>query len=277
MQHRDFLYETSCLYNTGNLKIQKVIDSSKKNLNNNKYDGQNTSRIINKNFIGEGFNKSINKYKSSALSKSFDQFPLNKSLNLIKPDDNAKQEKYNFNPTEEDNHQHDNHENSNSNHLINYNTNYSNNISNINGNYSTNDYSKLNNLKNFDHKSKNNLASNSRNFINIKDRNYNNISNLLNVSTSNKYLKSTNFDASLNITNYSRAKSIGAKDIKRFNTFVNIEDALFKLKPEKSFERKNMRLNEKENDTVFNTSMNGTLFTLFYFIICFIKFLNTNN
>ena len=141
-----------------------------------------------------------------------------------------------------------------------------NNIKYFNGNNNNkSDYIKLNNFRNLNEKfekSKNNSASKSRNLLSIKDRNYNNISNLLNVSiSSNKYLKNSNENNvyNLNLTNCSRAKSIGLKDIKRFNNFVNIKDLFFKLKPEKSSERKNKKLKEKENETVFNTSMNGIL------------------
>jgi len=153
------------------------------------------------------------------------------------------------------------------NNIINHNTNYSNNVSNLNGSNITSDNIKINILKNLDEKYKNNSSLKIKNIsnnksLNIKNRNYSNISNILNNSAScNKYFNNNKIlsNNDINVTNYSRAKSIRSKDIKRFNTFVKIEDAFFKLKNEKSLEKINFDLKEKEKESVFNSSMNCIL------------------
>jgi len=300
-QQKDFLYDTSYLYNKNTRNKKTKIESSKekgklknnekankeKSLNNSAaaHNYNNASRINNKSNHFEGLNKSINnnnKERSIAvLSKSFEQIvPLNKTHNANNETVKQQQNKYNFNFTEEENEfisnstttKFEKHESSN----LNYNTNYSNNISHLNGtNFPSGDNNnKFNMLRSFDKKSsKNRSASKTRNAhaFTLKDRNYNNISNLLNNSTSsNKYLKTSNYNnpSNLNMSNYSKAKSIEAKDIKKgFSTFVSVRDALFKLKAEKSLERKNLKLNEKENETVFNTSMNGICLLLLSSVI----------
>jgi hypothetical protein len=140
----------------------------------------------------------------------------------------------------------------------------------------TSDNIKLNILKNIDEKLKSNSGSTiektstyNKHILNIKNSSYNNISNLHDNSfSSSKYIKNnTNLNNDLNTTNYSRAKSIGSKDIKRFNSFVNIEDGLFKLKNEKSLERMNKKLIEKESENIFNSSLNGNYIENFLIII----------
>jgi len=271
VQERDYIYDTTNLYYKKSNKCsgKKSINKISKIRNDayDKYPMDNKPAYLN-----ITSNDSMLK-ENHDLSKSFNQ----SSKKQIKPYKYAQKGEYNFIPTNAENNNNFENENdySRSNNFINSNTNYSNNISYFNGNNLSSENIKINILKNLDEKFKNNSAlkirnSSNKKALNLRDRNYSNFSNLLNVSTSsNNILKNFNntTNVNLNISNYSRAKSIASKDIKRFNSFVNIDDAFFRFKNEKSLEKKNKKLTDKENENVFNTTLNGILYLITLFLV----------